>query len=90
VVVSAVPFQSTVDADTNPVPLTVKVTPVEPGWMLTGETISTKGTAFGEALTLAAGNRPPASARIPIRSLRKRRYSYGWDGERRWADGMEL
>src|ERR1700738_4482425 len=47
VVTSAAPFQCTVELDTNPAPRTVILTPVLPGVMLTGGTISTKGTDRG-------------------------------------------
>jgi hypothetical protein len=52
VVLKDVPFQTIVEADTNPVPLTMSATPVDPGFMLTGETISTNGTGLLGPLTL--------------------------------------
>jgi hypothetical protein len=54
VVVSVVPFQTTLDVDTNPVPLTVSMTLVDPGFMLTGATMSTNGTGLLAAQRLAA------------------------------------
>ena len=41
VVVSAVPFHSTTEVETKPVPLSVRVTLVDPGCTLTGDKIST-------------------------------------------------
>jgi len=52
VVLKDVPFQTIVEADTNPVPLTMSATPVDPGFILTGDTISTNGTGLLAALTL--------------------------------------
>ena len=46
VVGSDVPFQKTKEPPPNPVPLTVSVTLVDPGLMLTGETIWTNGTGL--------------------------------------------
>jgi hypothetical protein len=43
-----------VEVDTNPVPRTVSVTLVEPGVMLTGETMATNGTGLFAAETGAA------------------------------------
>jgi hypothetical protein len=70
VVLKDVPFQTIVEADANPVPLTMSVTPVDSGFMLTGETISTNGTGLLGPLTLgvkgelnaitATGRRKPA------------------------------
>jgi hypothetical protein len=51
VVLRDVPFQTIVEAGTNPVPLTMSVTPVDPGFMLTDETISIKGTGLLAART---------------------------------------
>jgi hypothetical protein len=53
-VVSEVPFRTTVEVATNPVPRTVSVTPVDPGVMLTGDTISTNGTGLFAAWTPVA------------------------------------
>jgi len=56
VVLKEVPFQTIVEADTNPVPLTMSVTPVDPGFMLTGDTISTNGTGLLAALRFGVNN----------------------------------
>jgi hypothetical protein len=71
VVLSEVPFQTIVEADTNPVPLTVSITPIEPGLMLTGDTISTKGTGLLAAST--AGIKIELSA-ITAREKRARHF----------------
>lgn len=71
VVVKDVPFQTIVEADTNPVPLTVSVTPVEPGVMLTSDTISTSGTGLLAAST--AGIKGELNA-IKAREKRERHF----------------
>jgi len=71
VVPSDVPFQTIVEADTNPVPLTVSITPIELGLMLTGDTISTNGTGLLAAST--AGIKRQLSA-ITAKEKRERHF----------------
>jgi hypothetical protein len=74
VVLKDVPFQTIVEADTNPVPLTMSVTPVDPGIMLTGDTISTNGTGLLAAQRCGVNN---ALTAITETAKTKRRFKQG-------------
>jgi hypothetical protein len=74
VVLKDVPFQTIVEADTNPVPLTMSVTPVDPGFMLTGDTISTNGTGLLAAQRCGVNN---ALTAITETAKTKRRFKHG-------------
>jgi hypothetical protein len=78
VVVSDIEFHFTTDVPTNPVPNTVSVTPVAPGFALTGATRSIYGTGLFEAETLGAAKLPnDASIKTPIAANEKRRNDNG-------------
>jgi hypothetical protein len=88
VVVSVVPFQTTVDVDTNPVPLTVSTTPVDPGLMLTGETISINGTGLLAAQRFAAKTALSASTEIAPETRRFKKFAIDFWCRGRRDDNM--